>query len=136
MTPDQLIRNWFEELWNKGNVSILDEYLAEPCEMVGLGATTITNRAEFRAFHVAMNNAFSDLHVDVNDIVETASKIAGDITVKGTHISGTEVEFKSLFIATIKNNQIVSSSNLVDFLTVMTKLGSLPPDALETALAG
>lgn len=64
MNSGELIRKWFEEVWNKGRESAIDEMCA--AEAVGHGQTVdgsdIVGPAHFRNFWEAFRAAFSSIH--------------------------------------------------------------------------
>jgi len=89
MTLTELMQDWFEKIWNQGDVSFIDKYIAENCEFTGLDAEIICCPEDFHAFHKKLNAAFANLSVRVDEIFhvgdETAGSVAGAITVTGTH---------------------------------------------------
>jgi hypothetical protein len=52
-TPDALIRQWFEDLWNRGDESTIDRFLAPNVRAHGLSAADqpLIGRDTFRGFY-------------------------------------------------------------------------------------
>ena len=136
MTNSELMRNWFERVWNQGDVSFVDEALAGECQVTGLSAETITSPAGFRGFHQILNAAFSNIHIDVTRLIECDEEVSGVVIVNARHrASGKEISFQSSFFPTVRDGQIIEAANLVDYLGLLSELGAVEPTVLEKALA-
>ena len=136
MTHCQLMRTWFERVWNQGDVSFVDEALAEPCEVTGLSADTITSRSGFRGFHQTLNAAFSEIHVEVKRLMECGDEVSGAVVVHATHRgTGKRISFQSSFFGTVRAGKIVEAANLVDYFGLLSEMGVLEPAVLGNALA-
>jgi steroid delta-isomerase-like uncharacterized protein len=83
---DQLIRRWFDEVWNQSRVESISEMMAHDAIAHGLGEPEREARgpAEFRPFFDVVKNAFPD-HVTVEDTVVEGDRVACRWTARGTH---------------------------------------------------
>src|SRR5690606_16992871 len=70
MTQTQIVRRWFDELWNEGQEAVIDELLAPGMVARGLAATDIVGRDQFRQFYQAFRSAFSDVHITLDNVIE------------------------------------------------------------------
>ncbi|MEE8522786.1 MAG: nuclear transport factor 2 family protein, partial [Thermoanaerobaculia bacterium] len=59
----ELIRRWFEEVWNQGRAESIDELLAPDAVIHGLVTGDLVGLQAFRAFHVLFRAAFYDIEV-------------------------------------------------------------------------
>lgn len=83
----QIAQRWFEEVWNQGKESTVDELLAADGRAFGLteAGTEVRGPDEFKPFMRNMLSAFPDFHIDIEDMVSEGEKIAVRFRVTGTH---------------------------------------------------
>jgi steroid delta-isomerase-like uncharacterized protein len=134
ITPDILIRRWFEELWNQGNEATIDALMAPDALIHGLpseGGQVIRGPAGFRPFFHAFHQAFPDIRVDVVRTITEGDLVAAHCHTIGTHQgdtlgfagTGRKVDFWGVTIARTKNGMLVEGWNCFDFLTCYLQLG-------------
>ncbi|MEE9615071.1 MAG: ester cyclase [Thermodesulfobacteriota bacterium] len=131
-----LIRRWFEEVWNKRNEKAVDEMLAEPCSVHGLG-DEICCPDDFKRYHREMNAAISDIHMTVDKLVSEGEDICGIMTVSGVHrATGKPFTVKGAFLSTVRDGKIVNAENVIDFMPMFTAIGLMSEKSLADALTG
>jgi len=134
ITPDAVIRQWFEQLWNQGNEATIDALMAPDALIHGLPSPdgqAIRGAAGFKPFYQAFHTAFPDLRVEV---VRTITE--GDLVVAHCHTTGThrgpslgfaptnrKADFWGVTIARVKDGMLVEGWNCFDFLTCYLQLG-------------
>jgi steroid delta-isomerase-like uncharacterized protein len=136
-TPDVLIRQWFEELWNQGREETIDRLLAPGAKVFGL--PTPDNRPlsgpdEFKPFFRRFHDAFPDVRVTVVRTVTEGDLVAAHCQVRGTHLgdtlgtpaTGRVVEFSGMCFVRAAGGQLVEGWNSFDFLTCYQQIGLLP----------
>lgn len=82
----QLIRRWFDEVWNQGNAAAIDEMSHPHTKGSGQaehGRTIDMN--EFKGLWRNIRTAFPDMHVEIEDIIEQDDKVAARWTATMTH---------------------------------------------------
>ena len=132
----QLIRRWFEEVWNKGRAESIDELFAENGIAHGLSddpAKPITGPRDFRPFHTQFREAFPNMMIVVEDVVAEGDKVAARCSVRAKHegdFMGREatqapVEFTGITIVRIDNGKIVEAWNNFDFMSLHKQVGLL-----------
>lgn len=134
---EQLVRRYVEEIYTKGNLDRIDEFLSpeyvnhtEFQEVEGLDAV----RQFVDAMHVALPDLTEVIHNQVSD---------GDYEVHRWTISGTHqgewmgipptdntIRFGGLTLARIKDGKIVEEWSYTNTLSLLTQMGALPADAL------
>jgi len=82
-----LLRRWFDEIWNRGNVDAADELLAPKAilhetAVAGDGKQTLD---EFKAMARAFRDAMPDIRFHVDETLQDGSRAAARVTVTGTH---------------------------------------------------
>jgi predicted ester cyclase len=80
-----LFRRAYEELWNRGNLSVADELIAP--DFIIHAASPGSNRGpeSMRGSVTWARNAFPDLHFELEGLVAEGDMVAGRLTVSGTH---------------------------------------------------
>jgi len=125
------VRLFIEEVFNKGNLSVLDEVMHEdyhyqsPTEsMYGIG--------DFRAFVQAFRSAFPDLHVHIDDQIAEDEKLCTRITISGTHLgdflgipeTGKTIHVQGVVLSRLQNGLILKEWELLDQFTLLQQLGA------------
>ena len=132
----ELINRWFEEVWNKGRTEAISEMFAENGVAHGLSGeagTPLRGPANFEPFHAQFREAFPDIVVTVEDIVEEGDKIAARCSVRAKHTghslgvaaSNAPVDFTGITIVRIKDGKIVEAWNNFDFMKMYRQIGAL-----------
>lgn len=85
---EQLLRRWFEEVWNQKREAAINELLAPDCVAYGLPDPDAVLRGP-EAFKVLWRNfvtAFPDVHIDVLDVIAAGDRAAARWRAAGTHL--------------------------------------------------
>ena len=125
-----LVRRWFEEVWNKGRTSAIDELFAANGVFHGLGEE-MRGPDAFKPFYVAYRGAFPDVNVRIDDIIAEGDVVALRWTCTATHRGGTlgfaaterRIEFTGMGFARIANGKLVEGWNNFDRLGMFEQLG-------------
>ena len=142
-----LVRRWFEEVWNQGREETVDELFAANGLGYGLGDTeaTIQGPAGFKPFMRNLRGGLPDLRMKIEDIMAEGDKVTVRLTAEGTHKggqlgvppTGRRVRIAGLVVLRIANGQIVEGWNSWDQLGLLRQIGALPaqkgPDQFTTA---
>ena len=143
----ELIRRWFEEVWNRGRAEAIDEMFAEEGVAHDLGETggrALRGPSEFKIFFRKFRDAFPDIEVVVADTVAEGDKVAARCVVRGKHQGDTlgfaathqPIEISGMTMARIRDGKIVEAWNNFDFLSMFQQLGALPMAAHDAAGGG
>ncbi len=134
ITPDALIRQWFEQLWNQGNEATIDALMASDALIHGLPSPdgqAIRGAAGFKPFYQALHTAFPDLRVEVVRTITEGDLVVAHCHTTGTHRGATlgfaptnrKADFWGVTIARVKDGMLVEGWNCFDFLTCYQQLG-------------
>ncbi|HEX8037193.1 MAG TPA: ester cyclase [Ktedonobacterales bacterium] len=129
-----LVRTFFEEVFNKRNVAAIDDFVA--AEQVdhtlppNLPANTTGTKQAIDMFL----RAFPDLHVTIDDAIADGDRVAVRFTSRGTQRgasgglppTGRKVTVASYLIARIADGKIVEQWGLDDRLGMLQQLGIVP----------
>ncbi len=132
----QVLRRWFDEVWNKRLSATIDELFAADGIAHGLSeesGATVQGPKDFKVFHQQFVNAFPDIAVTVDDIIGEGDMVAARCSVSGTHqgdalgypASQSPVDFKVMVFTRIKNGQIAEAWNTIDFVRMYRQTGRM-----------
>ena len=132
----QILRRWFEEVWNNGRADAIDELFDENGIAHGLSddaANPIKGPSGFRPFHTLFREAFPNMMIVVEDMVAEGDKVVARCSVRAKHegdflgreATQSPVEFTGIAIVRIYNGKIVEAWNNFDFMTLHKQVGLL-----------
>jgi steroid delta-isomerase-like uncharacterized protein len=132
----ELIRRWFEEVWNQGRADAIDEMFDENGVAHGLSddpANPIKGPTAFRPFHNLFREAFPNMMIVVEDVIAEDDKVAARCSVRAQHegdflgkaATQSPVDFTGIAIVRIYNGKIVEAWNNFDFMTLHKQVGLL-----------
>ena len=130
MNNKATVRLLIEEVFNKGNLSVLNEVIHEdyyyhsPTEKM-------EGTDDLRAFVQAFRSAFPDLHIRVDDQIAEGDKVSTRITMTGTHRgdflglpeTGKRVHIQGVVLSRLQDGLIREEWELLDQLTLLQQLG-------------
>jgi len=131
-----LVHRWFEEVWNKGRESAIDELLAPSgiAHGIGQGEATLHGPSEFKLFVRNLRASLPDVHITIEDIVAEGDKVTVRVLLEGTHQgeglgvspTGRRVRVAGIILVRVANGQIVEGWNSWDQLGLLRQIGALP----------
>jgi predicted ester cyclase len=133
MTPDAILREWFQKLWNEGDETTITR-LAHPEAVIhGLshGEAPVHGTAEFFTFYRGLKSAFPDIRVSVERTVSEGAFTTGHCVVTGHHTgpglpiapTNKAVRFEGICMLRVVNGVIVEAWNFFDFLGFYQQIG-------------
>ena len=129
-----LMRRWFEEVWNQGNTQTVRDLLAP--DAIGSGqledGTNLRGPAGFVPFVERIRGAFPDIKIVVEDAFGSADKVvvrwSATMTHRGDHLgmpsTGKGVRLTGITIARIVGKQIVEGWDNWDQLAMLEQIGA------------
>ena len=122
-------RRWYQEVWNEGRESAIDEMTVP--EVIGHGLTDPDGREvvgveAFKAMYRAFRAALSDIHVDVQELITEGDVSVARCVVTATHTgeglgktpNGNRLTFTGMSMTRERDGRIVESWNNFDFATM------------------
>ncbi len=124
------VRRWFEEVWNKGRESAVDEMQASDGVIHGLQGA-MRGPAAFKSFHTAYREAFPDVTIHIDDMVAEGDVVAvrwsGTATHNGNNLgfpaTQKRVQFTGMGFVRIVDGKLVEAWNNFDQLGMFQQLG-------------
>jgi len=80
-----IVRRWIEEGWNKGNVSVIDQFYTPNVVQHDPGSPApVTSSAALKQYVGVFLTAIPDLHFEIDDLIAEGDKVAWRFTSRGT----------------------------------------------------
>ena len=130
-----MVRQMIEEVFNRGDLSRVDEYLAPDfVEREELPPGLPGGREGVQQLTVLLRSAFPDFKATIDDLVAEGDKVVIRQTWRGTHRSefmgvpptGKSVSFGVIDILRIAGGKVVEHWGLMDSMSLMQQLGAGP----------
>lgn len=139
-----LVRRYFAEIWNKGNLGAADEFFAPDYKRYTVAVGNPLNRENQVARIAAMRKSFPDIRVNVNDILAEGDEVSVRAVVEGTQWgdymgiapTGKHMVVSAFDIFKIQNGKIVEHWGGNDALDLLRQLGATitPPKKVDRDL--
>jgi steroid delta-isomerase-like uncharacterized protein len=128
----QIIQTYFNEVWNKGNVDVLDELLST--DYINHTPSTPNppqGAIGLKPIVLAIRKGFPDLHYEIKEIITTKDRVVARVLMTGTQTdslfgippTGKRIKVNQINIEKIENGKIVEHWRVTDELTMMKQLG-------------
>ena len=133
MQPEELIRSLIEDVFNRGNLSVLDaiihpeyQYTSPDSQLQGID--------QLKEFILAFRRAFPDLSLQIDDLFTYDDRSCTAFTLRGTHeedfmgIPATKksVQVQGMVMSRFKDNKIFQDREILDNLSLFQQLGVIP----------
>jgi steroid delta-isomerase-like uncharacterized protein len=128
----QIVETYFNEVWNKGNVDLLDQLLTE--NYINHTPSTPnppTGAVGLKPIVKAIRKGFPDLHYEIKDLIVTKEKVIARVIMTGTQTgslfgippTGKKVVVNQINIEKIEHGKIAEHWRVTDELTMLKQLG-------------
>ncbi len=129
-----LVRRYIEEVYNKGNVAVIDKVLAPNFVHHNLPPGVTPDLEDYKQFASMQHTAFPDFRIIIEDMVAEGDKVVVRFIWRGTHKgefigiapTGKQVTVKTICIHRIEGDEIAESWAELDQLGMMQQLGVVP----------
>jgi steroid delta-isomerase-like uncharacterized protein len=137
MTPETLVREWFQQVWTERRDEAIDRLMATDAVIHDLptpDGAPMKGPAAFRTFHQKFLAAFPDIRIDVLRTIADGDVVAGHCRVTLTHggdglgvaATGRTATISGMVFARVKDGRLVEGWNCFDFLSLYQQLGLVP----------
>jgi steroid delta-isomerase-like uncharacterized protein len=128
-----LARRWFDEVWNKGRSSAIEEMFDPEGLVWGLPepGSALKGPAGFRPFYDQFRGAFPDIKIKLEDVIAEDDKVAlrwtATVTHQGDHLgfkaTQKNASFSGMSWVRVRNGKIAEGWNNWDVQGLMKQLG-------------
>ena len=139
-----IVRRLFEEVWNKGNLSVADELFTPNCEHHDASSPDFGRGPESEKKRATLyRTAFPDLRLTIEYIIAEGETVIARWSCRGTHKgdlsgiapTGKQVTISGVSIARFSGSKMAEGWINWDALGLMQQLGVVPELAKAKAVA-
>ena len=130
-----LFRRMVEEIFNRGNMSLADEFIAPDfVEHEELPPGIPPGREGVKQLTAMFRSAFPDFKATIDDMIAEGDKVVVRMTWRGTHKgefmgippTGKSVSFGVIDIVRFAGDKFAEHWGLMDSMSMMQQLGAVP----------
>jgi steroid delta-isomerase-like uncharacterized protein len=130
-----LIRRYYEEMWNPWDFDAAGEILSEEILFRGSLGVATKGRAAFCDYMRMVRAAFPDFHNKIEDLIAEGDQVVARLTYRGTHrgevfgiaATGKQITYAGTAIFKIANGKVSEGWVLGDRLALLQQLGASVP---------
>jgi predicted ester cyclase len=131
-----LVRRYFEEIWDKGNLDLIDELFTTNFVRHGPTGTEgeVRGLEGFKGLVTMYRTAFPDLRVPIEDLIAEGDMVVTRWTARGTHQgelignapTGNQVTVTGTIVDRVSGDKIEEEWVDYDTLHLMQQIGAVP----------
>ena len=133
---EALVRRYFEEIWNKGNLELIEELFTTNFVRHGPVGTEgeVRGPEEFKGLVSTYHAGLPDFRVTIDEMIAEGDRVVTRWTVRGTHQgelmgnapTGNQITFTGYLFDRISGGKIEEEWVDYDTLHVMQEIGAVP----------
>jgi steroid delta-isomerase-like uncharacterized protein len=135
-----LVRRFYEELWNRWDLAAADEILAPDLRFRGTLGTSLVGVEAFRSYVERVRAAFPDWHNQIEELIDAGETVVARLTFSGTHrgellgvaATGARVEYAGIAIFRLDGGRITEAWVVGDTQELWRALSVIPPAGSRT----
>ena len=128
-----LVRRFYEEVVNTGNVDLIEEFIAQEYVEVSDGERHATGIEGAKAHILGVRQTYPDLHIEIERQISEGEWVATCITARGTHQglwlgikpTGKALAFTGVNIDRVVGGRIVEHGGAANMLGPLLEIGVL-----------
>ncbi|WP_170570153.1 ester cyclase [Ruegeria atlantica] len=137
MSHADLVKGWYSEVWENGNLDAIDQYFASDTMAEGLIPEMQVGADDFRDLVMAFRHVLGDIKVEIPKIIENGDWVSAILHVSTTRAdNGAPLQATGSVFARIKDGRMVEAYNQFDFISLFEQLGQFPQDTLPVCMTG
>jgi steroid delta-isomerase-like uncharacterized protein len=125
-----LVRRYYEALWNRWDFALADELIAESVVFRGSLGISVQGREGFKEYMRAVHRAFPDFHNRIEELIAENERVAARLTYTGTHQgevlgiapTGRQVSYAGMALFRVVDNRIAEGWVLGDVHELVRQL--------------
>jgi steroid delta-isomerase-like uncharacterized protein len=140
----QLVRRWFEEVWNKQREEAIDEMFAPEGKAYGFpeADSVLVGPESFKQIYRQFLGAFPDIHITIRELIAEGDRVAVTWTATMTHLGHAlgfppTMKKESLHgcsVLVVRVPQIQEGTNYMEMQALIQRLrdsSQLPPEDMQ-----
>ncbi len=136
-SKSDLLTKWYQEVWAKGNLDIIDELFAPEMHADGLMPDMQIGPDEFKILVATILELVEPPKIEVRKTVEQGDWVSAFVTMETLDLSGRhDVRASAMVFARFDNGKMVEAYNLFDTVSFFETLGLLPDNTMALLFSG
>ncbi|SEQ83546.1 ester cyclase [Thalassovita taeanensis] len=137
MTNSDILREWYARVWEKGDLSAVDELFVPDATADGLVPEMEVGTEEFKILVATIQELITLPRVSVEKTVEQDNWVSGFMTMQAeTQDKRKPVHVSGMVLCRIDDGKIVETYNAFDFVGFFEQLGLLPANTIALCMSG
>ncbi|MDE4131578.1 ester cyclase [Phaeobacter sp. QD34_3] len=137
MSNIDVLRNWYTEVWEKGNLDVIGDYFAPDTIANGVVPEMQMGTDDFRDLVMAFQAHVGKFKVFLPKIVEDGDWLSAIVIVRTTRAdTGAPIEVTGQVMTRFENGKIVEAYNHFDYISLLEQMGMLPTDTMPICMTG
>ena len=137
MTKSDLIRRWYTQVWEQGDLDAIDRMFRADSRANGIVPGMSMNPEDFRDLVTAVLNLIDPPRIDVKLTLEQDDWVAAIVTIHAqAQKDGAKINVPGFVCARVEGDQMVETYNCFDFISFFGQMGLLPANTVELCLTG
>lgn len=129
----QLVRRYYEEVVNTGDISSIENFIGQEYTEVHEGKRHVIGIDGAKAHVLGVRQTYPDLHITIDQQIAEGEWVVSCITVKGTHQgtwlgikpTGKPVVFTGVNVDKVVDGRIVEHGGAANMLGPLLEIGAL-----------
>jgi len=135
LSGEEVIRRFYDELWNRWELAVADEILAPDVRFRGSLGTELAGIEAFKAYVDRVRAAFPDWHNRIDELIAGEEAVVARLTFTGTHTGDlfgiaptrARVSYAGVGIFRLAGDRIASAWIVGATQELWRALGATPP---------
>lgn len=137
MTRAEILREWYDRVWEQGDLDAIGELFAPSTMAEGLIPEMQVGVDDFRDFVMAFQQLVGDMKVDLPLVIEHGDWVSAVVRIHTSRAdNGAPVEVTGQVMARVAGGKMTEAYNQVDFISLFEQLGQFPADTLPISMTG
>ena len=137
MTKTELLQYWFDEVWSKGNMSVIDRMYGPDTLSTGVISISSLQREDIHELVTAIRELLTDIKVTFSHKMEQEDWLAVRSVIDAKRSdNGAPVQMTGQMFIRFEGQIIVESHSHFNYMSLFDQLGQIPPDAVPILLTG
>lgn len=137
MTKTELLRYWFEEVWCKGNLDAVADFMTPDTLISGSVSALAEPGCDYAEVVGAIRNILGPIKVAFTHVVEAGDWVSIRLLADTSNPNdGAPFQITGQIMARVENGRIAEMHSNMDYFRMFEQLGQLPPDAFAVCMTG
>lgn len=133
----EIVKRFYDEIWNKGDLAVVDEIFTPDYVVVNLPPWRTPGAEGLKQFIADNHRMFPDVHQIIEDMVAEGDRVAVYLKATATHkgdlngpvglvpATNKKVSWEGVIFLRLKDGKIIETKGVIDNMSLMQQLGAI-----------